>query len=444
MLGHRIERLIAVVLPREERDPEDQEADDRGDRPMDPLDPGLRVVERRDHLVVAQGPVGATHPGVGDPHDDPDRDEQDRRDDRGDGGLLEAGHGRWRDLGSVGTGAPGAWRRGPILRATVRGWRRSIPRPRSTPATLPACPERPSVPPRSWPPSSRSSRSSPRARPPATPAPSAAAGPTVIPVIIGDQVKGPYRFVFSFLDAATNLPAAAPDRKVSVAFLAPGASGDVQANPATFMWTIDDEVGQYYLNTEFPQAGEWKAAFVTAKGDEPSETTQVSFEVHEDLPLINVGEAAPPSDTPTAADVGGDLTKLSTDTEPDPRFYEISVADALAAHRPFVLVFATPAFCKSRTCGPALDRVKAGSKDAPDDVALINVEPYQLAYTEGRLQPVLDANGQLQPVPSVSEWGLSSEPWVFTVGSDGIVKRSFNGMPSDQELKDAIAEIAAP
>jgi hypothetical protein len=277
-----------------------------------------------------------------------------------------------------------------------------------------------------------------------TPVPSAAAGPSVIPVIIGDQVKGPFRFVFSFLDATTNQPAATPDRKVSVAFQPAGAAGEVTANPATFMWTIPDRVGQYVLNTEFPQAGDWKAAFVTAKGGEPSETITVDFQVHDDLPVINVGERAPASDNPTSADVGGDLSKLSTDKTPDPRFYELSVADALAAHRPFVLVFATPAFCQTATCGPALDQVKAGSKGAPEDVAFINVEPYQLAFTEGRLQPVLDAKGQLQPVQAVDDWGLTSEPWVFTVGRDGIVKRSFSGMPSEQELEDAIAEIAAP
>jgi hypothetical protein len=185
--------------------------------------------------------------------------------------------------------------------------------------------------------------------------------------------------------------------------------------------------------------------FTTASANKPAaESIAVGFEVHDDLPLINVGEPAPASDTPTAADVGGDLSKLSTDPKPDPRFYEVSVADALAAHRPFVLVFATPAFCQTATCGPALDHVKAGSKDAPDDVAFINVEPYELAYTEGRLQPVLDENGQLKPVKAVDEWGLTSEPWVFTVGRDGIVKRSFIGTPSDQELQDAIAEIAAP
>ena len=56
---------------------------------------------------------------------------------------------------------------------------------------------------------------------------------------------------------------------------------------------------------------------------------------------------------------------------------------------------------------------------------------------------LLDAQGQLTPVPSVSEWGLTSEPFVFTVGRDGIVKRAFNGMPSEQELQDAIAELTA-
>jgi hypothetical protein len=275
-----------------------------------------------------------------------------------------------------------------------------------------------------------------------SPAPSTVAAPSVIPVIIGDQVKGPFRFVFSFIDAATNAPAATPDRATKVAFITPGQTAPGMATDATFMWTIEGSVGQYVLNTEFPAAGEWKAVFDTSAPGKPSESIAVGFEVHDDLPLINVGEPAPASDNPAAKDVGGDLAQISTDASADPKFYELSVKDALAAHRPFVLVFATPAFCQSRTCGPALDRVKAGSKAAPSDVAFINVEPYQLKVTDGKLQPVLDANNQLQPVPAVDQWGLRSEPWVFTVDGKGIVRRSFNGMPSDQELEDAIAEIS--
>ena len=89
-------RAVPVVLPGEERDAQDQEADDRRDRAVDPLPPGLVVVQRRDDLAVAQGPVGAAHPGIRGAHDDAHGDEEDRRDDRCDGGLLEAGHG-WCD-----------------------------------------------------------------------------------------------------------------------------------------------------------------------------------------------------------------------------------------------------------------------------------------------------------------------------------------------------------
>ena len=65
-------------------------------------------------------------------------------------------------------------------------------------------------------------------------APAASVGQStasVIPVIVSSrQVPGPNRFVFSFLDPDTNTPAASPDRKASVAFIAPGQT---QPGPAT-------------------------------------------------------------------------------------------------------------------------------------------------------------------------------------------------------------------
>ncbi|TMD26627.1 MAG: hypothetical protein E6I94_10415, partial [Chloroflexi bacterium] len=73
----------------------------------------------------------------------------------------------------------------------------------------------------------------------------------------------------------------------------------------------------------------------------------------------------------------------------------LSEDDAIKGHIPFVLVFATPAFCTSRQCGPTLDQVKAVAHET-QKVSFINVEPYKLEYANDRLQPVLDANGQLQ------------------------------------------------
>ena len=71
------------------------------------------------------------------------------------------------------------------------------------------------------------------------------------------------------------------------------------------------------------------------------------------------------------------------------------------------------------------------------------MEPYQLKWAEGRLQPVLDANGQLQSVESVNDWGILSEPWIFAVDRNGIVRGSFEGVVGEAELQAVIKEIAA-
>lgn len=275
------------------------------------------------------------------------------------------------------------------------------------------------------------------------PVPSAKAV-SVVPVIVSSQqVVGPNRFVFSFLDAATNLPAASPDRSAAVAFIAPDETQPGPPVPAEFVWAIEGSRGEYVAHADFKSAGDWKAVFVTEVPGTPQEAIGVGFQVQADGTTVAIGEKAPPSKTPTLADVGGDVSRLSTDPKPDPAFYRTSVADALAAGKPFVLVFATPAFCTSAQCGPTLDRVKTVAAGAPANVQFINVEPYQLEYKEGRLQPVLDTNGGLQPVAAVNDWGILSEPWIFTVDGTGVVRGSFEGVVGETELRDAVKEIAA-
>ena len=92
------------------------------------------------------------------------------------------------------------------------------------------------------------------------------------------------------------------------------------------------------------------------------------------------------------------------------RFYKTSVADAVAAKHPFVLVFATPAFCQSAQCGPTLDHVKNVVAKYPD-LTVINVEPYRLQEQNGSLQPVTQGNPpQLVPCSRCSTGGSRSEP----------------------------------
>ena len=277
----------------------------------------------------------------------------------------------------------------------------------------------------------------------AGPVPSASASAaSVIPVIVSSrQVPGPNRFVFSFIDPKTNLPAASPDRTASVAFIAPGETQPGPATEAEFVWAIEGERGDYVANVELGAPGDYKAVFVTEAPGAPQEAIGVDFQVSETSPTIAIGAAAPATDNPTIESAGS-VDKVSTDADPDEHFYQLTVKEALASKTPFVLVFATPAFCQSAQCGPTLDRIKAVADKAPDDVAFINVEPYQLAYTEGRLQPVLDANDLLQPVEAVNEWGILTEPWVFTVDGTGTVRGSFEGVIGEDELTAAIQAIS--
>jgi hypothetical protein len=288
---------------------------------------------------------------------------------------------------------------------------------------------------------------------PGSPGSSAAAGASaapsdagqqasVIPIIVSSrQVPGPNRFVFSFLDPKTNLPAASPERTASVAFIAPGETQPGPATEATFVWAIEGSRGDYVANVVLGAPGDYKAVFITEAPGSPQEAIGVGFQVAESTPTVAIGSPAPATDNPTIA-TAGSVDRVSTDPHPDQSFYQQTVKDALAAKEPFVLVFATPAFCQSAQCGPTLDRIKAVAAGSPDAVKFINVEPYQLTYTEGRLQPVLDANNQLQPVEAVNTWGILTEPWVFTVDSAGVVRGSFEGVVGEDELKASIAEIA--
>lgn len=267
--------------------------------------------------------------------------------------------------------------------------------------------------------------------------------PTVYPQIIdpgGTISCGPNRLMFSFLDASS-VPVAAPDRSVTVNLFDLGGDPEtaVATAEAEFIWAIEDEVGVYIANIDLPTAGLWGAEFVTAVADAAPEVIRVPFDVRATRSVVGVGDPAPSVDTPTLTDVGGDLARLSTDDEPVEAFYATSIADALTAGEPFVVAFATPKFCATAQCGPTLDRIKPIAAAHPD-VTFINVEPYQLEYVDDQLQPVV-TDGRLTPAGATDAWRLPSEPWVFVVDRDGIVRGSFMLIFGDDELDAAVRAV---
>jgi hypothetical protein len=270
--------------------------------------------------------------------------------------------------------------------------------------------------------------------------------PTVLPYLIntsGEMTCGPNRLLFVFLDPMTNAPIADPKRSAKIAFydLARDPSKPTSTVDTTFVWAIENERGNYIANIEFPEAGVWGAEITTGAASGSPETVRMTFEVSATSPVVRVGQPAPATKTPTAADVGGDLAKISTDTKPDQALYRTSEDEAHAKHQPFLIAFATPKFCQSAQCGPTLDRLKPFVAKYPS-LAFIHVEPYQLEFKDGQLQPVLTGNPpNLTPADVTNRWGLLSEPWVFVVDRDGIVRGSFALIFSDAELTATLDKV---
>ncbi len=270
----------------------------------------------------------------------------------------------------------------------------------------------------------------------------AAGEPNIYPIFVSSEIlAGKNRFLFSLTDAANKL-VAAPDVPVTLEFFDVAADENQVAftTDSRFLWAIEGQRGLYAADVEFPTAGRWGARFTAIFPDGRSEQVRADFDVAESGPTLAIGAPVVSIDTPTAADVGGDLARVSTDQAPDPAFYRTSVADALTAREPFVLAFATPAFCQTAMCGPLLENVKTVAADYPT-LTFINVEPYMMAFTEGRLQPVL-ADGQLQAAAWTDAWGLRSEPWIFVIDGNGKVTAKFEGAVAEDELRDAFDTVA--
>jgi hypothetical protein len=76
-----------------------------------------------------------------------------------------------------------------------------------------------------------------------------------------------------------------------------------------------------------------------------------------------------------------------------------------------------------------------------DDINFVHVEPYDVERARsGDCQPSLSAC--LVPFLD-TEWGLRSEPWIFTVDADGNIAGKFESAVGETELEEHLQELLA-
>ena len=292
--------------------------------------------------------------------------------------------------------------------------------------------------------------------PTATPLPTAAPAPTAAPQpepaaasaapgsqgaaiepILATTVLNPGEQRVAFLLVGEKSIIKAPQATVTSIFVE-GNSETTEEAQATFHGWPFGIRGAYSTQMTFDRPGHWQLK-VSVDDAEVSGSAVIDLEVVEDSPVPAIGERPPLSRTKTLDDVAG-VAQLTTDYNADEDLYRISVAEAIERPRPAVVVFASPAFCTSPTCGPQVDTVKELKASYQDRADFVHVEIYDLP------EEIQGDLSKAQVTAAVEEWGFSSLPhwfnesWVFIIDDQGIIRQRFEGFATLTELEAALKE----
>lgn len=268
-------------------------------------------------------------------------------------------------------------------------------------------------------------------------------GPGVYTVALatGDLAVGPQRLSFVLL--RDDQPVS--DEEVYVRFFKIPKSGAPElVGESPLPWSplgAEEEVhagnkhsegelaGVYFANVPFDEAGTWGIGVSVGKKYDEKGEVRVQFDVAEKTHTVAVGGKAIPASNGTLKDTP--LVQIHTGGAKDNGFHDLSISDALASGKPSVLVFATPSFCRTRTCGPSLQVAMKVSATYIDTVNFLHIEPYEID-SSGNLVTRQDGLGKLGSTAEL--WDLPSEPWVFVVDRGGTVVARLEGPYAVEEL----------
>lgn len=220
------------------------------------------------------------------------------------------------------------------------------------------------------------------------------------------------------------------------AYLLQGTTGVLKAeSDAPFKGEGLAGAGAYVAHLDLT-AGNWGLDIIAARPNGAHATMRLStYADGRPLTVVSnpvvpaVGQAAPASRNPTAKDA--DPTTIDSGRPPDD-MHQVSIADAIAQHRPTLVVFASPAFCTSRICGPEVKVVQSLEPTYRDKLTFIHVEIYR--------DFVPDASKR-QLAQTVLDWRLQTEPWIFLIDTNGIIQARFEGPTATDEVQAAIVKL---
>jgi hypothetical protein len=289
---------------------------------------------------------------------------------------------------------------------------------------------------------------------PTTPAGQAQQTGDITPVFaFSEAVVGPNRLAIGLLRNGSPINDPAATVRIKIFDLNTTTPTTLADEPATY-YGQGLPAGIWVANVTFSKPGNVGVEVTTQlPGQAQPNTRRFSITVQLESEAPMVGQNAILADTLTVKDVP-DIKQLTSGPDPDPALYQISLIKALRSGKPTALLFATPNFCRTATCGPSVMVLSQLQKKFGDRMNFIHSEVYRYPFGDSaKLQAETiakaDAEGR-SPTPNelhaglsdaMATWDLYSEPWLFLIDSKGIIAARYEGGITSEELTPAIEKL---
>ena len=242
----------------------------------------------------------------------------------------------------------------------------------------------------------------------------------------------------SFLLTSPKALVKAPEATVTTRFLE-GKGANTETKQAKFLIWPYGVRGSYSTELTFDRPGRWQLDIIVDDERYAGEARLI-VDVAEQAGIPDIGAIPPRSQNKTLATVGS-IEDLTTDSTPDPDLYQLTIGEAIASSKPSVIVFATPAFCTSPTCGPQVDAVEELKNAHQGEANFIHVEFYDNpTEIQGDLSRAVLAE-------AVKEWRINeipewfNESWTFILNDEGRIEHKYEGFVTLVELEEALQRV---
>jgi hypothetical protein len=231
---------------------------------------------------------------------------------------------------------------------------------------------------------------------------------------------GSVDLTFSYLgaDGSAEAEVGVPDGSYPAGYVpAPGTG--VGQDTGTPTLTAPAEARGVYVNQDvtFDEPGVYETQIAADIEGVGPQTLTATFQVLAKPALPAPGDPALKTKNHVIGDEGVKPVSIDSQAQdgapiPDPELHHDTIAGAIAAGRPALVLFATPVYCQSLFCGPTLDAVQTLAADHEGQAEFIHIEiwkDYDNSVVNQAAADWLLRDGDL------------TEPWLYLIGPDGTI-----------------------